>query len=164
MPTDALELTRIPTVTVGMLIRRPPAEVFLAIVDPAVTTRFWYTRSSGVMTPGATLRWEWEMYGVSTTVRVEEVDAVRRIRFRWGDDHPTTVELRFTPWEDGATYVQVVESGLSGDGDGLVGHVADSTGGFTIVLCALKALLEHDVVLTAVRDHHPAGIDQAVDR
>lgn len=161
MATDTLQLTEIPTVKVGMLIRRPPAEVFLAFVDPAVTTRFWFTKSSGVMTPGAALRWEWEMYGVSTTVSVEEVEAVRRIRFRWGDDDPTTVELRFTPWERDSTYVQVVETGLSGDGDRLVGHVADSTGGFTIVLCALKALLEHDVVLTAVRDHHPAGVDRA---
>jgi hypothetical protein len=45
--------------------------------------------------------------------------------------------------------------GLRGDGDRLVARVADSTGGFTQVLCALKALLEHDVVLTVVRDHAP---------
>jgi hypothetical protein len=36
-------------------------------------------------------------------------------------------------------------------------RAADSTGGFTIVLCALKALLEHGLVLTVVRDAHPKG-------
>jgi len=35
----------------------------------------------------------------------------------------------------------------------------DSTGGFTMVLSALKALLEHDVVLTVVADKAPAGLE-----
>ena len=72
MSVDDLQLTHIPTVRVGMLIRTPPGEVFQAFVDPAI---------------------------------------------------------------------------------------AGATGGFTTVLCALKALLEHDVVLTAVRDHHPNGVE-----
>ncbi|GAA2220699.1 hypothetical protein ACFY2R_22325 [Micromonospora olivasterospora] len=35
----------------------------------------------------------------------------------------------------------------------------DSMGGFTMVLCACKALLEHGAVLTAVGDAHPAGFE-----
>ena len=156
---NTLELTHIPTVRVGMLVHRPPADVFRAFLDPAVTTRFWYTKSSGPMTPGAELRWDWEMYGVSATVAVKEVEADSRIVFAWGDPRPTTVELGFTPWPTGGTYVQVTETGLSGTGDEVVAHVAGSTGGFTTVLCALKALLEHDVELTAVADHHPKSVD-----
>jgi uncharacterized protein YndB with AHSA1/START domain len=158
MPTTDLRLSRIPTVHVGMLIHRPPETVFRAFADPAVTTRFWFTRSNGTMTPGAQLEWIWDMYGVSDTVKVKEVESNRRIVFEWSDE-PTTVELRFMPWKDDATYVEVTESGLRGDGDALVARVAGSTGGFTIVLCALKALLEHDVVLTAVRDAHPNDLD-----
>jgi uncharacterized protein YndB with AHSA1/START domain len=157
MSADALQLTKIPTVHVGMLVHRPPHEAFQAFVDPAITTKFWFTKSSDKMTAGAELRWDWEMYGVSTKVAVEEVEANRRIRFQW-DDKPTTVELRFTPWGDGATYVEVTEAGFNGDGDELLARVADSTGGFTIVLCALKALLEHGLVLTAVQDAHPKGL------
>jgi hypothetical protein len=63
------------------------------------------------------------------------------------------------PWAADATYVQVTETGLSGNGDEIVTHVADSTGGFTMVLCALKALLEHNIVLTVVLDKHPKGLD-----
>ena len=37
-------------------------------------------------------------------------------------------------------------------------RAADSTGGFTFMVCALKALLEHDVVLTVVLDAHPEGL------
>jgi uncharacterized protein YndB with AHSA1/START domain len=158
--TDALQLTQIPSVNVGMLIRRPPGEVFRAIVDPAITTRFWFTKSSGKLVPGATVRWEWEMYGVSTTVSVREVEDNRRILFEWGDgDQPTTVEFLFTSVGYDATHVEVAETGLSGSGDELVARVAGSTGGFTIVLCALKALLEHHIVLSAVRDRFPKGLD-----
>jgi uncharacterized protein YndB with AHSA1/START domain len=149
-----LTLTHIPTVEVGMLIRRPPGEVFQAIVDPEITTRFWFTKSSGNLEPGANVRWEWEMYGASADVSVKEFEQDSRIRFEWGED-ATTVEFRFTPWENGATYVEVTETGLSGDGDALAARAAGSTGGFTIALCALKALLEHGVVLTAVGDRFP---------
>jgi hypothetical protein len=51
------------------------------------------------------------------------------------------------------------ETGLSGDSDEVLAHVADSTGGFTIVLCTLKALLEHDIVLTIIQDAHPQGLE-----
>jgi uncharacterized protein YndB with AHSA1/START domain len=158
MTVDTLELTHIPNVDVGMLVRKPPHDVFRAFVDPAITTRFWFTKSSGSMTTGADLRWDWEMYGVSTRVRVIEVEDDRRIRFEWGDDDLATVELRFTSWGGDATYVEVTETGFSGDGDAIASRVTGSTGGFTIVFCALKALLEHDVVLTAVRDRFPEGI------
>jgi uncharacterized protein YndB with AHSA1/START domain len=159
MSADTLRLTHIPTVNTGMLIRRPPEQVFQAFVDPAITTQFWFTTSSGKMTPGAQLRWDWEMYGVSTDVFTKEVLENSRILFDWGDDKRTTVELRFTPRGIGATYVEVTEAELSGDGDEILTHATGSTEGFTIVLCALKALLEHDVILTAVQDRFPDGLE-----
>jgi uncharacterized protein YndB with AHSA1/START domain len=39
MAAPDLKLSRAPSVEVGMLIRRPPADVFRAFADPAVTTR-----------------------------------------------------------------------------------------------------------------------------
>ena len=46
-----------------MLIRRPVADVFAAFVDPAVTTRIWFTKSSGRLEPGKRVRWEWRCTG-----------------------------------------------------------------------------------------------------
>jgi uncharacterized protein YndB with AHSA1/START domain len=155
MAAKDMQLTTTPDVHVEMLVRRPPAEAFQAFVDPDITTRFWFTKSSGRMTPGATLRWDWEMYGVSAQVQVKDIDVSSRIAFQWDDDQGMTVELRFTPMGDDATHIEVTESGFRGDGDEVVAYVADSTGGFTIMLCALKALLEQGIELNAVRDAHP---------
>ncbi|MFJ9522124.1 SRPBCC family protein [Kitasatospora sp. NPDC101801] len=141
-----------------MIVRKPAEEVFRAFADPAVTTRFWYSGSSGPMVAGAELRWEWETYGAAVDVRVEEVQEGRLIRFAWGTyEQPTTVELRFTPHAAGATFVEVAETGFQGSAEAAVRWVNDTVGGFTTALCALKALLEHGIELNAVPDHHPAS-------
>lgn len=154
-------LTKAPAVGVGMLIRRTPGEVFEALADPAVTTRFWYTNSTGRMTEGAELTWAWEMYQVSSAVRVLAVEPGRRIRFSWdGYDpaHPTTVEFQFTPYQDGTTYLRITETGFTGDPDTQVSRALDSTAGFTFLLSSLKAALEHDITLRVVLDAHPPNV------
>ena len=156
MPQNDLRLTRAPTMNAGMLVRRPPERVFQAFVDPAVTTRFWFTRSSGRLAPGARVQWDWEMYGASTTVSVREFEENRLIVADWGpEDSPITFKVRFIPWRGDATYVHFTEDGFTGTADEFVARVIDSTAGFTMVLSALKALLEHDVVLTLVQDKAP---------
>ena len=143
-----------PNVEVSTLIRRPPAEVFAAFVDPAITTRFWFTRSSGPLAAGATVRWEWEMYGVSDTVLVTEFEAPERFVVVQDGGEGLTVEFRFTPREEG-TVVAVTESGFSGSAGEAIDYVAGSTGGYTTALCAAKALLEHGIELGAVGDKFP---------
>jgi uncharacterized protein YndB with AHSA1/START domain len=143
-----------PIVKAQMLIRRPVAEVFGAFVDPAVTTRFWFTKSSGRLEQGGRVRWDWEMYGASAVVDVKEVEPERRILVEW-DDPPCPVEWVFTPREDGTTMVAISTWGFQGSDDEIVARAIDSMGGFSFVLAGLKALLEHDVELNLVADHHP---------
>ena len=47
-----LQLKQIPIARTGMLIRRPVADVFEAFINPDVTTRFWFTGSSGRLEAG----------------------------------------------------------------------------------------------------------------
>jgi len=78
-----------PIATAQMLIRRPVHVVFEAFVDPAITSRFWFSRGSGRLEPGRRVRWDWEMYGVGTTVDVKAVERNKRILVEWhGPEDP----------------------------------------------------------------------------
>ncbi len=154
------QLTKSPIVKVEMLIRRPVAEVFEAFINPAITTRFWFTRSSGRLEPGKKIRWEWEMYGSSTEIDVKVVEQNARILLEWSAyAAPTVVEWIFTPRGEGATLVSITNSGFRGDGDEVVKEAIDSTGGFALVLAGLKAFLEHGIALNLIADRFP---DQVV--
>ena len=157
---DPLQLTQTPTMRTGMLIRRPAAEVFAALVDPAITTRFWFTRGSGRLDQGQQVEWFWDMYNVSAVVTPQLIEADRRIVIEWpGYSGPTTVEWRLRSQPDGTTFVEVTESGFAGDGDALVQQVADSTQGFALMLAGMKAWLEHGIALNLVADRYPAGLE-----
>jgi uncharacterized protein YndB with AHSA1/START domain len=155
-----LQLTHVPTAKTGMLIRKPASDVFEAIVNPDITTKFWFTRSSGRLEPGEPVKWEWEMYNASTQVTAKAIELNKRILIEWeGYSGPTNVEWKFTSLEN-ATFISVIESGWSGSGDELVKYVADSTQGFTLVLAGLKALLEHDIRLNLTADRYPKGCEE----
>jgi uncharacterized protein YndB with AHSA1/START domain len=151
-------ITREPTTEVGMLIRRPAAEVFEAFIDPDITTRFWFTKGSGRLEVGKQVQWDWEMYDISIPVTATAIEPGRRIEISWpGYSGQTTVVWEFADQGDGTTFVTITEQGFTGDGDELVKQVADSTQGFTLVLAGLKALFEHDVRLNVVADRYPKG-------
>jgi uncharacterized protein YndB with AHSA1/START domain len=155
---SSLKLTQVPVAKTGMLVRRPVAEVFEAIVDPDLTTQFWFTRSSGRLEVGRPVQWDWEMYDVSAKVIAKAIEPGKRIVIEWpGYSGPTTVEWTFTPHGQDATFVEVTESGFTGDGDELTRYVADSTQGFTLMLAGLKALLEHGIRLNLTADRYPEG-------
>lgn len=82
---DSLHLETISIAKTGMLIRKPATQVFEAVICPSITTKVWFTRSSGRLEPGKQVRWEWEMYGVSTqvTLRVlQTLDAASHLEPR----------------------------------------------------------------------------------
>lgn len=147
------------TVSAGveMLVRKPVQEIYESLVDPAITTRFWFTGSSGRLEPGARVRWEWEMYGASTQATVLALEADRRILIDWSDyDQTNRVEWRFTAPTQDTTFVSITNTGFGSDERTVVAQALDSTEGFTLVLAGLKALLEHHLMLNLVADRHLA--------
>jgi uncharacterized protein YndB with AHSA1/START domain len=145
-----------------MLIRRPVAEVFEAFVDPAITSRFWFTRGSGRLDAGRPVTWDWEMYGFSAQVTVTAIEPDRRILIEWSAyGEPTAVEWLFTPRADGTTFVTVTNSGFRGDETVIAQQAIGSTEGFAFVLAGCKALLEHGIALGLVRDRFPDGVPAA---
>lgn len=52
------DTTQAPVAKAQMLIRKPVAQVFEALVDPAVTSRFWFSKGSGRLEAGKQVRWD----------------------------------------------------------------------------------------------------------
>jgi uncharacterized protein YndB with AHSA1/START domain len=153
------QLTKVPAMDTGMLIRKPAPEVFDAFVNPDVTTKLWFTKGSGRLEVGKQVQWAWEMYDISVPVTAKVIEPHRRIVIEWrGYSGQTTVEWTFAAQPDGTTFVSITESGYRGDGDALVKQVAESTQGFSLVLAGLKAWLEHGIQLNLVADRYPKGI------
>lgn len=137
-----------------MLIRRPVGEAYRAFVDPVVTSKFWFTRSSGPLVAGSQVTWYWDMYGVSTNVHVKQLAPDSRILIEW-DDPPLPVEWQFEDRLDGTCVVRIQNWGFRGTDDEIVRQALDSQGGFNLVLAGLKAWLEHGLALNLVGDHFP---------
>jgi uncharacterized protein YndB with AHSA1/START domain len=152
-------LTLPPQSRTEMLVRKPASEVFEALVNPDITTQFWFTKSSGRLEPGRRVQWDWEMYDVSSQVTVKELRPDERIVIEWeGYSGPTTVEWNLVAQPDGATFVRITEQGFTGDADDLMRYAVDSTQGFTWMLAGLKAFLEHGVKLNLTADAHPRDV------
>ncbi len=143
-----------PVAKIELLIRKPVAEVFDAFVNPDIITKIWFNRSSGPLEMGKPVTWYWDLYNASTEVRVLELEQNQRIYIEWDvdSDNPSNVEWKFEDRADNGTYVSIVHSGFDRDADDILAKVVDSTGGFTLVLAAAKAYLEHGIELNIVAD------------
>ncbi len=142
-----------------MLIRKPVEEVFEAFINPEITTRFWFTKSSGRLDENKQVEWTWEMYNHTVPVSVKSIEPNTKIVIEWGNGKETTiVEWTFKSLGDTGTFVSINNSGFKGNTDEIIAQVRDSTEGFTLVLAGLKALLEHNIRLNLVGDRFPDGL------
>jgi uncharacterized protein YndB with AHSA1/START domain len=137
-----------PSVTISMLIRRPPGEVFAAFVNPITLRKFWLQDASGPLAPGARVKWTFMVPGAEDTVVVRRFEAPQRLAFDWSDG--VHIDMAFTPWEPDATHLRVTATGL--DEKDALSQGANLVEGFSIVLCDLKTLLETGTSANLVRD------------
>lgn len=152
-----------PMAKTGMLIRKPVTQVFEAFINPDVTTRFWFTRSTGRLETGTACEWIWDMYQLTVPVSVQKVEPLRKIVIDWGEGRDrTTAEFTFQDLGSAGTYVEIINYGFQGNPDEILSQVADCCGGFNLVLAGLKAWLEHNVQLNLVGDRFPKEIRDGV--
>jgi uncharacterized protein YndB with AHSA1/START domain len=138
------------TGTASMLIHRPAAQVFRAITVPEVLTKYWLARASGPLEAGKRVHWDFMVEGASDEVLVKEIERDRRLLTESSDG--TTVTWRLTPRPDATTVIEVEQAGFKGTPGEVAVAALESTQGFTIVLCALKALLERGDSMSLVHD------------
>lgn len=142
-----------------MLIRKPVSEVFLAFIDPEITSKFWFTKGSEKLEEGKSIVWIWEMYGFSLTVLTKVIEKNKRIVIEWGNSgEETIVEWIFSPLSEKETFVSITNSNFQGEADKILSEVRNSTEGFTLVLAGAKAFLEHQIQLNLVLDRFPKGL------
>ncbi len=103
-----MSLQNQPVARTHMLIRKPVAVVFESFIDPAITSKFWFTRGSGRLDQGSEVTWFWDMYAASAQVAVKTIENNRRIVVEW----PTPVEWVFDPKSDDTTFVIITASGF----------------------------------------------------
>lgn len=147
----------IPYAETAMLIRKPVSNVFDAFVNPEITTKFWFTKSSGRLEKGKTVQWTWEMYQVSSDVFVTNLIPSEKIEVQWkvGGGDMIRVIWTFQALDSHATFVNIRADGIHGDMETVFAMINDLTGGFTWVLAGLKAYLEYGIDLNLISDRFP---------
>lgn len=148
-----------PFAEAAMLIRKPVSTVFNAFIDPDITTKIWFTRSSGKLEEGKIIQWHWEMFNHSVDVLVKSISTNEEIIIQWGDDPEAIVTWSFKASGPDNTFVTITNKGFKGTHDELIAQVRDATGGFTWVLAGLKAYLEHGIELNLIADRYPKTED-----
>lgn len=152
-----------PAAKASMLIRKPVSEVFEAMVNPEITSRFWYSRGNGRLEVGKTVEWVWEEFNVTVNPKASQVIPDRLISFVWpGPGRDSTVDITFEPKGPEATYVSIAEKGWDPGDKKLVEYLTGQTEGWTLVLAGMKAYLEHGLRLHLVEDKYPDGVVSTV--
>lgn len=145
---------------VSIRIARPVHDVFEAVADPDQLSRYFTTGGArGRMDTGATVMWDFHDFPGAFPVEVVEVEQDRKIVFRWQAnegvsegaplvdvDYKTEVTMIFEPLDDGRTLISVTEHGWRETQTGLNGSYGNCMG-WTQMICALKAWLEHGINL-----------------
>ncbi|WP_445116044.1 SRPBCC family protein [Acinetobacter sp. WZC-1] len=143
-----------PVIEVQMLIRQPISKVFQAFIDPEVTTKFWFSTSTGRLEQGKTVQWHWHKYQATAEVKVLSIVENRQIQILWGEPR-TAVDFIFEQISESTTYLKIRNYDIPLQGGELIAFVMDSTGGFTTVVDALKVYLEHGISLALIEDKFP---------
>jgi len=159
--SDSATPTATHDVSSGLLIRKPVADVFEAVVNPSITTRFWFSDSTGRLEEGKVVKWTWGWFGFSMPIVCIQLETNKRVVHSWGTPSGAKVEAEwsFEPVESIGTFVRVRVAGLRASDltpasiSVLTSDVQDQTQGFALVLAGMKAWLEHGVQLNLVEDH-----------
>ena len=145
------ELTEL-SFTVSGRISRPVAEVYEAVTDPDRLSKYFTTGGArGRLEPGAEVSWDFADFPGRFPVTVVEAEAPRRIVIEWDGtetvDDRTRVVFEFAPVDEGSrTLVTITESSWRATDAGAKSAFGNCEG-WTGMLAALKAWVEHGINL-----------------
>jgi uncharacterized protein YndB with AHSA1/START domain len=141
-----------PSLSVWIIVGVSPAEAYEAVADPAILSKYFTTGGAkGRMESGKTVTWDFHDFPGAFDVDVDEAVSPTHIRFHWGGDKPehfrTQVDFKFEPVDGGKrTKILVSETGWP-EGEAGRGDSYNKTMGWSQMLAALKAWVEHGINL-----------------
>ncbi|ARQ67824.1 SRPBCC family protein [Streptomyces marincola] len=138
--------------TVSGRVARPCAEVYEAVADPEQLSRYFTTGGArGRLEGGARVMWVFADYPGTLPITVVEAEPPRRIVIEWEAEvsasasGTTRVTFEFEPIDEGSrTLVTITEASWLPTPDGAKAAF-DNCEGWTGMLTALKAWLEHGI-------------------
>ena len=148
---------------VAARIAKPVHTVFEAVADPRQLSRYFTTGGTeGRLETGATVTWDFHDFPGAFPVHVIEVVPDERIVLEWqanegeapnvdgggmtGSDYRTRVTMAFKGLDDGRTLVEIAEEGWR-ENQGALDASYGNCQGWSQMLCALKAWVEHGINL-----------------
>lgn len=140
--------------TVSGRVSRPCHQVYEAVADPAVLSRYFTTGgASGRLEPGNEVTWDFHDFPGAFPVTVVEHDPPRRIVLEWGGANSAEtgganrVTFEFEPLDgDTRTLVKISESSWLPTPEGAKSAFGNCEG-WTGMLAAMKAWVEHGISL-----------------
>jgi len=134
-------------VKVRMGISKPASEIFEAIVNPELMSKYFISASTGKMESGKTLTWSWPDFDGDIQIKVGKVEKDKVVSFEWnGSGNNCVVVITLEAKDENKTLVIINESEWPADYKGAkqcMGQVE----GWTNFLCCLKAYLEYGINL-----------------
>jgi uncharacterized protein YndB with AHSA1/START domain len=136
------------TIKAALKMRKPPHEVFEAIVDPAIMCNYFISESSGRMEEGKEVIWKFPEMDMRFPVQVTKIVKDSFIGFTWGDEKEgfTNVEIQLVLKNSNETFVKVHEGTKTDDEEGIK-WFGRNTEGWANFLACMKAWLEYGVHL-----------------
>ena len=135
-------------------VGRPVGQVYEAVADPEQLSAYFTTGgASARLEEGTTVMWDFADFPGAFPVEVVEAIKDQKIVLRWAAneggkpaDYKLTVTMSFKPTDDGRTLVEIEEKGWHDSDTGLKGSYGNCMG-WSQMLCALKAWVEHGINL-----------------
>ncbi len=142
--------------TVQTKINRPVAEVFAAIVDSQLLSKYFIDRADGPLVEGRRVIWHWKQYGdfpvVVTKLTANQLIELELDTLEWEKTGPEeevckiVVSMEMEALDDASTMLSISERGWKTDASGLKASHENCSGWTHMAMC-LKAYLEHGLDL-----------------
>jgi uncharacterized protein YndB with AHSA1/START domain len=128
-------------------IMRSASEIFEAVVNPDIMTRYFISGSNGIMESGKTLTWTWTDYEGKQEVKVGKIEKDKVVSFEWsGSGVNCVVVITLEPRGNDKTLVMITESEWPADYKG-ANQCMGQVQGWTHFLMCMKAYLEYGIDL-----------------